>query len=223
MTDIADGLREELLTYDSCLISDALEKLGLPHGVTGIHRQATATRIFGAAVTVTLEGFRGDVPKRHLGTTAIEAARPGDIIVVQHTSRNDCAGWGGLLSTAASAAGVSGVVVDGLARDIDESADLGFPVFSRGVTPVTARGRVVETATNAPIKVGGVPVLPGDYILADGSGLAIIPADQLENVVAVAREMIAFENGIRDQLNTGVGIATAMSEAYENMLLPKPS
>lgn len=214
MSDI-NALRDELLGYDTCLVSDVLEKLGLPCGITGIHRQATATRIFGRAVTMRLEQFQGIVAKKHLGTTAIDLAAPGDIIVIQHQSRADCAGWGGLLSTAAKGRGVGGVVVDGMVRDIDESETLAFPVFSRGVTPVTARNRVVEVAVNEPVDLAGVRVMPGDYIMADGSGVAVMPAARLEDVVAAARAMMDLENGIRDAIAAGKPLSAAMNESYE--------
>lgn len=217
----ADALRAEMLSYDTCLISDVLEKLELPKGIAGLPRLATARRIFGRAVTVRLVPFSGDIPKRHLGTAAIEAASPGDVIVVEHQSRNDCAGWGGLLSTAASAKGISGVVVDGLARDIDECADLDFPTFARAATPVTARGKVVELATNVPIDLAGVSVHPGDYVMADGSGVAVIPQDHLEDVLSEARAMMAYENGIRAQLDQGISIGSAMDSSYENLLTAK--
>lgn len=217
--DIA--LRQEMLSFDSCLISDALERLGLPQGIAGINRQATGKRIFGAAVTVTLAQHDGTVAKRHLGSAAIDVAQTGDVIVIQHSARDDCAGWGGLLSTAARAKGIAGVVVDGLVRDIDESEELGLPVFARGVTPVTARNRVSEVATNEPVSIGGITVMPGDYVLADGSGVAIIPRDRLDEVVEAARSMLAVENGIRAALARGVPISQAMNETYETLLKPK--
>lgn len=214
-------LRKEILSYDSCVVSDALERLDLPPGVTGIRRQATNERIFGAAVTVRLGLFAGNVPKKHLGTTAISVARPGDVIVVEHRSRSDCAGWGGLLSTAASQKGIGGVVVDGMVRDVDESEQLEFPVFARGATPVTARNRVVELATNVPIEVGNTEVEPGDFILADGSGVAVIPRGRLGEVLEVVREMIAFEDSIRARLAQGVEIGDAMDRKYETLLTQK--
>lgn len=217
-----DQLRAEMLGYDTCLISDALEKLALPIGVGAIRRLTTTRRIFGRAVTLKLEAFRGDVPKRHLGTAAIEAAKPGEIILVQHQARADCAGWGGLLSTAALAKGISGVVVDGLVRDVDESESLGLPVFARGATPVTARNKVVETATNVAIDFAGIAVAPGDFILADGSGVVAIQSARIGEVVQAARDMLALENGIRAALARGRSIGEAMSESYERAVgVPK--
>lgn len=214
----AKSVDEEMLGYDTCLVSDVLEKLGLPRGVMGVARLTTKKRVFGRAVTVKLVLFSGDIPKRHLGTAAIEAARPGDVIVVEHRARSDCAGWGGLLSTAANASGVSGVIVDGLVRDVDESEQLGFPVFARGATPVTARGKVVELATNIPVELGEVTVTPGDYVMADGSGVAVIPAERLDEVMAEARAMTVFEDGIRERLAAGASIGSAMDASYERLL-----
>lgn len=216
----AMSVGEEMLGFDTCLVSDVLEKLGLPRGVRGVERLTTKKRVFGRAVTVKLVLFSGDIPKRHLGTAAIETAQSGDVIVVEHKSRADCAGWGGLLSTAASAKGVGGVIVEGLVRDVDESEQLGFPVFARGATPVTARGKVVELATNVPVELGEVTVTPGDYVMADGSGVAVIPAARLDEVLAAAREMTTFEDCIRERLAAGASIGSAMDASYENLLSP---
>ncbi|MBD9596409.1 RraA family protein [Ensifer sp. ENS05] len=212
------ALRQEMLSYDSCLISDACERLGLNPGLTGIERRSTQKRTFGPVVTVRLVTHDGTVAKRHLGSAAVDAAVPGDVIVIEHLSRADCAGWGGLLSTAAKAKGVAGIVIDGLARDIDESEDLGMPVYARGVTPVTARNRVSEVSTNEPVTIGGIKVSPGDYVLADGSGVAFIPRDRLVDVVDTARKLIAAENGIRAMLERGIPISVAMNETYETLL-----
>ncbi len=208
----------EFLGFDTCLVSDALEKLGLPQGIGAIRRLTTKKRVFGPVVTVQLEKFRGDVPKRHLCAAAVGLARPGDVIVISHRARDDCAGWGGLLSTSAVLKSVAGVVCDGLVRDVDESEDLGLPVFARGATPVTARNRVMETATNQPVMVEGVTVNPGDYVLADGSGVAFIPAGRVAELLKTARELLAFEDGIRAAVGSGRAIGDVMNQNYETLL-----
>ena len=68
--------------------------------------------------------------------------------------------------------GVAGVIVEGPVRDIDDSRRLDFPVFARAATAKTARGRIVEVATNQPVQVGDVIVSPGDYAIADASAQA---------------------------------------------------
>jgi regulator of RNase E activity RraA len=212
------AIRREMQGFDTCILSDALEKLGLPCGLAVIRRLTTRRRIFGACVTVLVEKFRGDVPKKHLGARAIEAASPGDVIVMSHRSRDDCAGWGGLLSTSAALRGISGIVVDGIVRDVDESEDLGFPVFARGATPVTARNRVIETSTNEPITVEGIRVAPGDYVLADGSGVVFIPKDRFGEVLATTRKLLEFEDGVRAAVSAGRQIGEVMNQNYETLL-----
>ena len=110
---------------DACAVSDALDKLGLAGVVTGIPRLTTDRRISGRVVTVKLEKDDGrPAASRHLGTTAIEAAQAGDVIVLEQRTGIDAACWGGNLSLAAQLRGVAGVVIDGPARDVDEAREL---------------------------------------------------------------------------------------------------
>jgi regulator of RNase E activity RraA len=122
-----DELTARLAKLDTCAVSDALDRLGLAGTVTGIRPLSLPVRIAGRVVTVRLKPKEDEVSTRHLGTAAIVAATPGDVIVIDHQGRGDAAGWGGILSTAAKVRGVAGVVVDGACRDIDESRDVGFP------------------------------------------------------------------------------------------------
>src|SRR5579862_8073286 len=119
---------------DTCAVSDALDKLGLKGSVTGLTRYSTQHRIAGRVLTVTLSPAEGRRNTRHLCTGAIEAAQPGDVIVVEQRTGIDAASWGGNLSIGARMRGVAGVIIDGPARDIDESRQLDFPVFARSLT-----------------------------------------------------------------------------------------
>src|ERR1700730_14717797 len=163
-----------LSRLDSCAVSDALDKLGLKGSVTGIERFSADRRITGQVLTVKLDRAEGRNNTRHLCTAAIEAAKPGNIIVVEQRTGLDAASWGGNLSIGAQARGVAGVIIDGPARDIDESRKLDFPVFARDHTARTARGRIVEVATGEPITVGDVSVSAGDYVVADGSAVVFV-------------------------------------------------
>src|ERR1700689_4336621 len=137
-----DDLVTRLSRLDSCAVSDALDKLGLQGAVTGIRRFSSERRIAGRVLTVTLGHAEGRSNTRHLCTTAIEAASPGDIIVVEQHTGLDAASWGGNLSIGAQVRGVVGVIVDGPVRDVDDSRELDFPVFARDHTARTARGGV---------------------------------------------------------------------------------
>jgi len=142
-----DELVARLSRLDSCAVSDALDRFGITGAVSGIHRFSTERRIAGRVITVTL-ALAGGRPaaSRHLCTTAIEAASPSDIIVVEQRTGVDAASWGGNLSIGAQVRGVAGVVVEGPVRDLDDSRRLDFPVFARTHTARTARGRT-KTST----------------------------------------------------------------------------
>ena len=155
---------------------------------------------------------------RHLCTAAVEAAEPGDIIVIEQRSGIDAAGWGGILSNAAKVAGVAGVICDGPVRDVVESRDLDFPVFSRSVTPRTARGRIVEEAFGQPVTIGDVIVNPGDLVIADASGVVFVAADKADDVVATAETIAAREAAMTKDVLAGQPVSQVMGASYEHML-----
>jgi regulator of RNase E activity RraA len=109
------------------------------------------------------------------------------------------------------------VIVDGLCRDIDESRELGFPVFARGVIPATARGRIIETGFNCPITVASVAVRPGDWVIADGSGVVFLTQEHAEAVVAQAEQLMAREAALVKDIEAGVPVSKVMSRTYEHM------
>jgi regulator of RNase E activity RraA len=209
--------RQRLGKLDTCIVSDALDKMGLTGVAPGLQRLSTDARVIGSVLTVRLEEANGRMAERHLCTAAIEAALPGEVIVVEHRSRSDCAGWGGILSRAAGMKKIAGVIVDGICRDIDESRELEFPVFGRGVLPVTARGRVIETAFNAPVNIGPITVRPGDWVIADGSGVVFIAAENLKAVVEQAEKLAQREAQLVADIESGTPVSQVMSRTYEHM------
>lgn len=210
---------ERLCALDTGAVSDALDRLGHTGVAIGLHSLTGHHRISGRAVTVRLVGH-DEVPPatRHLGTSAIEAAAPGDVIVVDHAGRSEVAGWGGLLSLAAARRGVSGVIVDGAVRDVDEARDLDFPMFARTSVPTTARGRVGELATNVPVEICGLRVEPGDFVVADGSGVVFVDCNEVEAVLDAAELIAARERLIADAIRLGTPITEAMGVQYERLI-----
>lgn len=208
-----------LSRVDACAVSDALDKLGLTGVVTGIHRFSTDRRIAGRVVTVKLEPDDGrPAASRHLSTTAVEAAGRGEVIVVEQRTGIDAAGWGGNLSLGAKLRGVAGAIVEGPTRDVDEAREYDFPVFARDHTSRTARGRIVETATNVPVTVGGVTVSPGDYVVADGSAVVFVGARDIERVLDAAEAIVERERAMAAALREGTPISQVMGRSYETML-----
>jgi 4-hydroxy-4-methyl-2-oxoglutarate aldolase len=213
-----DQFSERLGRMDSCAVSDALDKLGLPGSVTGIPRVSTDQRIAGRVLTVKLDRAEGRSNARHLCTAAIEAASPGDIIVCEQRTGLDAACWGGNLTVAAQMRGVAGAIIEGPARDIDESRQLAFPVFARSITGRTARGRIVEVSTGEPIRVGEVTVTPGDFVIADASSVVFIAQADIARVVEAAELIVRRESLMAQALRDGKRASEVMGANYEHML-----
>lgn len=212
-----NDLRQRLLAMDTPSLSDALDKLKLPGAVTGLFALTVRKRIAGRVQTVRLGPAQEGLPKRHLGAAAIMASEAGDVIVVQH-GRDDVSGWGGLLSRGALAKGIEAVIIDGGFRDIDEAAELGLPIYGRAAVPVTARGRVAEHGWNEPVTLAGVPVSPGDLVLADGSGVVFVPGDRAEEVIATAEDIMRREALMAKDIEAGTPIGEVLGANYEDML-----
>lgn len=207
-----------LVTLDTCAVSDALDKLSLPGAVIGVSALTDPTRVAGKVVTTKLGAPLPNLPKRHLGAGAVMAAERGDIIVVEHRGRTDVSGWGGLLSRGAVKKGVSAVLIDGACRDVDESRALGLPIFARAAVPVTARGRIAEHAFQEPITFGNVAVKPGDYVLADGSGVVFVDQTRAEEIIATAEDIFRREQAMATAIDRGEAIGDVMAGNYEDML-----
>ena len=213
-----DSLVERLLKLDTCAVSDACDRLGLPGSVLGLVPMSPPAKIAGRIVTVKLVNAYGRTAARHLCTGAIEASNAGDVIVIEQRTGIDAASWGGNLSLGAQLRGIAGVIIDGPGRDMDEARQYDFAVFARSHTARTARGRIVETGTNVTIRVGDVPVAPGDYVVADGSGVVFVPAGEIERVLGAAEAIAARERAMVASLRAGMPITEVMGKSYETLL-----
>lgn len=213
---------ERLVKLDTCAVSDALDSLGLKGATWGVRPLWDCLRIAGRAVTMKLKPAGLQQPTQHLGTAPIEAAKTGDIIVVDNGGQLQFSCWGGLLALSAKLKGVSGVVIDGASRDIDEARELKFPVYARGAVPMTARGRVIQDSYNQEIQFAGVQCHPGDLVIADGSGVVIVVKEKEDEVVAAAEEIYRKEQEMADGIRKGYsGLEMLEKLGYEQMLKKK--
>jgi regulator of RNase E activity RraA len=212
VTSTSDLLRR-LARVDSTVLSDALDGLGLPPGIGDLRAQWGRPRISGVARTVALEPDPGGEPGPHIATAAIAAAEPGDVIVVANDGRTDVSCWGGLLALGSVARGVAGVVADGACRDVAEAEQVGFPVFSRGTTPRTARGRLRQKAVAEPVTIAGVEVADGDLLVADDSGVVFVPRARVEEVLERAEAIVGREAAIAADIRAGKVMTEAMHDA----------
>lgn len=128
----------------------------------------------------TVHAFPGDNLMVH---KALDIAKQGDIIVVNaHGVRGMNAVLGDIICAKAKHRGIAGFVVDGLVRDMPASEHLDFPVFARGTTPVGPLHRG-PGEINYPISCGGTVVNPGDVIVADISGIVVIPRESAQDIL----------------------------------------
>jgi regulator of RNase E activity RraA len=219
----ADPNVTRLGRLDCCAVSDALDKLGLRGAESGLVQRSTSRRIAGRAVTVRLvlkdDAPVHDGPAVHLGATAIQAAGPGSVIVIEQRTGVEAGSWGGILSLAAKLRGIEGIVADGPVRDIDEARVYDLPIYSRGLTARTARGRIAEAATNVDVRIGESTVAAGDYVLADNSGVVFISAGDIERVLDAAEEIAGREAAMAKALLAGESVVDVMGASYENMLV----
>jgi len=201
-------------------ISDALDTLEIKGSTYGIRPiWEGATKVVGQAVTVKMTAAGMTKTKNHLGVKAIHLAEEGDVIVVDNGGRLDTSCWGGVLTVGAKAKGLSGVVIDGACRDIDEYVDEKFAVYARGTVVSTARGRIMEEATNVLIQFGGVQVRPGDIVSADLSGVVIVPIERMEEVLEKAEELLLKEEAMINDIRSGMSILDVDNKYnYEKML-----
>jgi len=214
-----NDLIERLQALDVCAVSDALDSLGAAGYAAGIERRSTRQRLTGRVRTMKLaEGGPPGGSRAHLGTRSIEEAGESDVIVVEQRTGSAAACWGGVLSEAAHHKHIRGVIVEGPARDIDEINETGLPVFSRSISPLSARGRIHEAAINVPVQVGDVTVEPGDLVIADGSGVVFISAGIADKAIAKAEQIADRERQMVAAIHENKSITEIMGKDYETML-----
>lgn len=219
---MTDEQRNILKKLSSTNVSDALDFYQLKGAVHGVlPTWEGCTKIVGEAVTMRLIAAGTVPPQHHLGQLAISLAREGDIIVVDNGGRPDISCWGGVLATGAKMKGVAGVIIDGYCRDIDDYVSLDFSVYSRGPVVQSARGRAIEDATNIAIQFGNVQVNPGDIVIADRSGVAFIPKDCLEKVLAKSMALYEKEEAMCADLLSGMDSLEVDSKYNYNRMLEK--
>jgi len=140
---------------------------------------------------------------------ALDDIRAGEIILVAAGGSARAACWGELFSTAARARGARGTLIDGYCRDAQTIAAIGYPVWCRGMLPLDVKGRLALTAWRQPAVVGGLPVQPGDLVIADADGVVVVPAGLASETVDRALEKVTKENGVRDALTAGSTLRSA--------------
>jgi len=205
MTAVVDALRAMLPAGDlTCAVSDALGRGG---ALSGTFRPVWPGACC-AAEAVTVHTFGTDLSAVF---DAISLAEAGNVLVIDSHGITGAAFWGERTTRAALARRLAGAVIDGGCRDVTAVRGLVFPVFSTAITPNAGlpggRG-----AVNVPIQAGGIPVSPGDLVVADENGVVIVPRDLAPGTIERVRVLLAEEQQAFIQADRGVGMPPETAE-----------
>lgn len=212
-----------LATEDvSSMVSDAMDRLGIGGRVPGstLRPLARGQRACGPAITIRYAAHGGDVSalvqrgeRSRLGERDMYAlGQPGDIAVFDCGGETRASVMGAISARWARRFGVGGCIVDGAVRDVEGVEAEGIQVWSRSVTPLSGNHRMAAIEVNGTVALAGVPVAPGDLVVADGTGICVVPA---QHVTAVATEMRRIQLGEQSVIEAiDAGVAPRDMPAY---------
>ncbi|MFA5331923.1 MAG: 3-hexulose-6-phosphate synthase [Methanoregula sp.] len=200
--DPDEEIRELLMQVSTPNISDAMHRKGAMPGLVSL---CGNVKMAGKAVTV--QTFAGDWAKP---VEAISIAEKGDVLVINNDGGIHIAPWGELATLSCIQRGLSGVVIDGAARDIDDIRAMKFPVFARATVPNAGEPKGMGEI-NAEITCCGQAVRPGDWIVGDESGVVVISRERAYEIARRALEVKKTEARIREEIRRG----STLSEVAE--------
>ncbi len=183
-------------------VTDAMHRKGAMSGIVSI---CGNVKMVGRAVTV--QTIAGDWAKP---VEAIDVARKNEVIVINNDGATHVAPWGELATLSCVKKGISGVVIDGAVRDVDDIRIMKFPLFAKAVVPNAGEPKGFGEI-NAEIQCGGQYVRPGDWIIGDESGVVVIPAERAYEIARRALEVRKNEERIREEIRRG----STLSEVAE--------
>jgi len=203
---------DRLSRLDTTTVSDALDFLALPGATVGLCPLWHCPRIVGRASTVLLGPKTDSAPTVHLISPVIASIATGDRVLVIAGGIEGVSCWGDILANAAKVKGVRGTVIDGYSRDIEANEEIGYPVYGRGATMVSARNRVVQRGAGLPIQVAGVTVNEGDYLIADRCGTVFVAQDHIGAVLDLAERIARRQDGMVQAVRAGRSVEDVMHD-----------
>ena len=196
-------MREKLY---AAVLSDALDQVGLRHQAmrADIRPVWPGAIVVGRALTaLSVDVYETVANPYEKEIEVIDSLKPENVLVASTGGSTRTCFWGELLSTAATARGAQGAVIDGYTRDVAQIVKMEFPVFATGIKPVDSNGRGIVMDYNCPICCGDVVVNAGDIVFGDIDGIVAIPADVADDVIAKALDKVEGENKTREELQKG--------------------
>lgn len=208
------NLTERYRKVYSGVVADVLDKRGYRNQIVAgsIQGLTLEMRVAGPAFTckgapaTDLEPDDWDMRKQFL-----DSVISGTVVVVDTSGDTSAAHWGELMSTAARGRGATGVVIDGATRDVTQMLAMGFPAFVRYRSPASSIRRWRMSGYDHPVRIGGVLVRPGDFVVGDADGVVIVPAELASDVLVEVESLAVTETNMRQELLEG----GTFSEVYD--------
>jgi 4-hydroxy-4-methyl-2-oxoglutarate aldolase len=202
-------------------VSDAMDELGL-HGVVPasmLRPTIPGSRVVGPALTLrnieqAVQAYKGaqDRASRLAEIEAHNLAQTGDVLVIEGIP--NISNMGGISSTIAKRQGEAAAIVDGAIRDVAESVSIGLPRWASSVSPITGKWRIQTIEINGHIHICGVPVKPGDIVVADDDGVCFVPLEYADKVLKRATEIRDGERRRYDDIRAGVPVPDLAQRTY---------
>lgn len=200
---------ERLVKLDVASVSDAMDKIGIPCGLLGIHAVVPGKHICGRAFTV--HYVPNGVVKGNVGDF-LDDVEPGQVVVIDNGGRLYCTVWGDIMTFVATKKGIAGTVIDGVCRDIPGIKENDYAIFTKSTYMVTGKDRVTVDYVNKPVSISGVQVCPNDIILADDTGVVCIPDSVAEKVADIAENIEKTEQAILAEVRNGSSLKDARAK-----------
>jgi regulator of RNase E activity RraA len=209
----ATTLLNRLSALDTNTVSDALDFLGLLGATVGLRPLWNCPKIVGRASTVQLAPKQDAAPTVHLITPVVARIETDDRVLVIAGGVEGISSWGDILANAARQKGIRGSVIDGFSRDIKGSQDIGYPVYGRGVTMISARNRLVQVDDGCSVIVAGVTVNEDDYVIADECGTVFVAAEAIGQVLDLAERIDRRQAGMVAAVRAGRSVESVMHDS----------
>lgn len=202
----------EFMKVEDCTsaVSDILDSIGIKGAVsaTHLHPIIPGKAIVGNAVTIRNIPVQKTATMGHVDKETHRMSvrdiyylgEPGDVYIMDFGGTFDVSNLGDQACALAKSKGFAGAVVNGAVRDVAGIRRLGYPVWSRGVTPITGMFRLEAYELNAPVTLFDITIYPGDLIVADDTGVCCVPYEKINYVLEEVKKVIAKEEVVRRQV-----------------------
>jgi len=221
-------LIQKLLGYEGLTptLSDILDSMGVAGAIPGsvLKPVLQGKKIAGPAVTLKYvpelmtpaQSFHDKAKAKLADRDAYAMTEPGDVVVIDGGGRGNISAMGGLSTLMAKKYRLAGNIVDAGVRDIQDIRGLDYPVWSRGITPITGKFRFEALEINGPVVCAGVSVHPGDLVVADDTGIVFIPQNLIKEVIQQAVEALKKEENLIHVIEEGSSV-----EEMKKVLAPE--